>query len=216
MAKTRRLALKPAIPLINKKALYSINWNTKNLKGDYKTKIISKLDKIYDNLSQYIESTGLKGIVYYDEFEVEKIEDSIFFKNHDIKWDLPRIKGRCIADSVEVNGKLALQIVTLGNKIVEIYEKLEEDDLYSLSYYFHGFTVWLTEALADYHHDILHKESGITKPRERYSFGYPLCPDLTMQKDLFKLLQIDNSHEVALTPTFMMTPEQSTSAIVIL
>jgi len=216
MAKVRRLSLKPAIPLINKKALYSINWNTKNLQGDYKSKIIKKLDKIYDNISQYILNTGLKGLVYYNTFDVRKDGDCIVFTDHDLRWTLPRIKNRCIADSVEENKKIALQIVTLGNKITDIYDKLEEDDLFSLSYYFHGFTVWLTDALADHHHDILHQENNLTKARERYSFGYPLCPDLNMQKDLFNLLELDETSEVKLTESFMMMPEQSTSAIIIL
>ena len=47
----------------------------------------------------------------------------------------------------------------------------------------------------------------------RYSFGYPACPDLSDQKKLFKLLKPE-IYGIKLTDEFMMYPEASVSAIV--
>ena len=48
---------------------------------------------------------------------------------------------------------------------------------------------------------------------QRFSFGYPACPNLEDQEKLFKLLKPEQIG-VNLTEGFMMEPEASVSAIV--
>ena len=48
----------------------------------------------------------------------------------------------------------------------------------------------------------------------RYSFGYPACPNLEDQKQLFELLE-PKRIGVELTEEFQLDPEQSTSAIIV-
>jgi len=48
---------------------------------------------------------------------------------------------------------------------------------------------------------------------KRYSFGYPACPDLESQTELFRLLHPEDIG-VELTEGFMMEPEASVSALV--
>ena len=48
---------------------------------------------------------------------------------------------------------------------------------------------------------------------QRFSFGYPACPDLDDQKKLFKLLQPEDIG-IHLTDGCMMEPEASVTAIV--
>ena len=48
----------------------------------------------------------------------------------------------------------------------------------------------------------------------RYSFGYPACPRLEDQEQLFRLLNVTPSIGVELTEGFMMDPESSVSALV--
>ena len=48
---------------------------------------------------------------------------------------------------------------------------------------------------------------------KRYSFGYPACPELAAQTDLFRLLE-PQTIGVELTDGFMMDPEASVSALV--
>lgn len=47
----------------------------------------------------------------------------------------------------------------------------------------------------------------------RFSFGYPLCPDLSWQADLFRLLN-PRDIGVTLTDGFMMEPETSVSGLI--
>jgi 5-methyltetrahydrofolate--homocysteine methyltransferase len=48
----------------------------------------------------------------------------------------------------------------------------------------------------------------------RYSFGYPACPNLNDQVQLFELLE-PSRISVNLSEEFQLVPEQSTSAIVV-
>jgi len=48
----------------------------------------------------------------------------------------------------------------------------------------------------------------------RYSFGYPACPRLEDQEQLWRLLVPDKTIDVELTEGFMMEPEGSVSALV--
>src|SRR5207253_1043516 len=84
--------------------------------------------------------------------------------------------------------------------------------------------------LAEYHHKLMRAELGISgedsphtrdlfhqKYRgSRYSFGYPACPNLEDQTKLFALLHPEENVGVRLTTGFLLEPEQSTSAIVVL
>ena len=48
----------------------------------------------------------------------------------------------------------------------------------------------------------------------RYSFGYPACPRLEDQEQLFRLLDISRHVDVELTDGYMMDPESTVSALV--
>ena len=50
---------------------------------------------------------------------------------------------------------------------------------------------------------------------KRYSFGSPLCPDLSNLSKIFNLLKPDADVKVELTDNFMMEPEASVSAFVL-
>ena len=85
----------------------------------------------------------------------------------------------------------------------------------------------MTDALAEYWHEVMRGELGIGTERKlsstgyvtqayqgsRYGFGYPACPDLTAHKEVFRLLGPERIG-VSLTENMQMVPEQTTSAIV--
>ena len=48
----------------------------------------------------------------------------------------------------------------------------------------------------------------------RFSFGYPACPRLEDQEQLFRLLEVSNHLDVELTEGHMMDPESTVSALV--
>ncbi len=139
----------------------------------------------------------------------------------------------CISDfykSVE-SGKFdvaAFQIVTVGKEATEYAQKLYLDNRYQDYLYFHGLSVETAEALAEYWHKIIRMELGIAGDDaqeikklfsqsyrgSRYSFGYPACPNLEDNKQMFELLKPERIG-VTLTEEWQMVPEQTTNAIVV-
>src|SRR5437588_238132 len=124
---------------------------------------------------------------------------------------------------------LGLSLVTIGAKASVETQRLFEGGEYTKYLYLHGLSVETAEALAEYHHKKMREELGIAgddaphirdlfhqKYRgSRYSFGYPACPNLEDQTKLFALLHPEENVGVRLTSTFLLEPEQSTSAIVV-
>jgi len=147
------------------------------------------------------------------------------------RFDFPRQRrGRhlCLADYVRPDTDVvALQIVTMGRRIAQRTAELFEQNAYRDYLELHGLSVQLTEALAEYWHARVRAELGIADGDagdvaqilkqnyrgERFSFGYPACPDLSQQKPLCELLGAERIG-VRLSEEFQLDPEQSTSAIV--
>ena len=153
-------------------------------------------------------------------------------------FDFPRQqRGRflCLADYVRPESALAagsadvlgLTVVTMGSRVSAATKDLFEADKYRDYLELHGLSVQLAEALAEYWHSRVRSElgiaghdagdlAGVLKQRyqgERYSFGYPACPDLEQQAVLFKLLD-PGRIGVQLSEEFQLHPEQSTSALI--
>jgi 5-methyltetrahydrofolate--homocysteine methyltransferase len=152
-----------------------------------------------------------------------------------VRFKFPRQEGRrrlCISDffrSTE-SGEydvLGVQLVTVGDRATEIAEKLRAANEYQKYLYLHGFGVESAEALAEYWHKYMRTELGFASEDDpsikrlfqqkyrgsRYSFGYPACPNLEDRAMIVELLK-PQEIGVALTENFMLTPEQSTDAIV--
>jgi len=134
---------------------------------------------------------------------------------------LPQSSGR--ADVI------ALSVVTIGAKASVETQTLFERGEYTRYLYLHGLSVETAEALAEFLHrrirqqlSIAHEDSSRIgdlfhqKYRgSRYSFGYPACPHMEDQTKLFALLRPEENIGVRLTSTYLLEPEQSTSAIVV-
>jgi 5-methyltetrahydrofolate--homocysteine methyltransferase len=123
---------------------------------------------------------------------------------------------------------LALMIVTVGGEIGQEIQRLYERDAYRDYLVLHGFSVEMTEALAECIHDRVRRQLGIepagsgeghvavvrSYPGRRYSFGYAACPDLSQQETVVRLLAADQIG-VRLSEGHQMVPEQSVSAIIV-
>ncbi len=138
----------------------------------------------------------------------------------------------CLSDYVKPQESLdedfvAFHIVTMGNKISEYTNTLFEQNKYRNYLELHGLSVQLTEALAEMWHARIRQEMGISAGDsavlseilkqeymgERFSFGYPACPDLSLQEPLVTLMKPERIG-VVLSEEFQLHPEQSTSAII--
>jgi 5-methyltetrahydrofolate--homocysteine methyltransferase len=154
-----------------------------------------------------------------------------------LRFTFPRQKeGRrlCISDffAPKSSGKMdviGFSLVTMGAKASQETQRLFEGGEYTRYLYLHGLSVETAEALAEYHHKLMREElsiAGDDSPHirdlfhqkyrgSRYSFGYPACPNLEDQTKLFALLHPEENVGVRLTSSFLLEPEQSTSAIVV-
>jgi 5-methyltetrahydrofolate--homocysteine methyltransferase len=124
---------------------------------------------------------------------------------------------------------IGLSLVTVGDRASELTKKLFDAGDYTRYLYLHGLSVEAAEGLAELNHKKMREDLGIAgedSPRisdlfhqkyrgSRYSFGYPACPNLEDQVQLFALLEPEKNIGVKLTETYQLEPEQSTSAIVV-
>jgi 5-methyltetrahydrofolate--homocysteine methyltransferase len=123
---------------------------------------------------------------------------------------------------------VAFQVVTMGSRVSEVTAELYARNAYREYLELHGLSVQLTEALAECWHARIRAElgfgqedasdiEGILKLQHRgarYSWGYPACPDVEDQAKVQELLQWQRAG-IVLSEEFQLTPEQSTSAIVV-
>jgi len=123
---------------------------------------------------------------------------------------------------------LAMSVVSVGSKIAAYEKELFDAGKYHEYYLVHGLAVELAEAMAEMVHKRVRIELGILRGEKadikevkmtgyqgcRYSFGYPSCPDLEMNKTLFELLRPEE-YNVTLSETCQIVPEASTSAIIV-
>ena len=142
-------------------------------------------------------------------------------------------RRRCIADyflaaSQDKRDVVGLHVVTAGPECSERCQELFKSDQYSDYLHFYGLSVETAEALAEYWHRRVRRELGIsgqdglniealfrqTYQGERYSFGYPACPNLEDQRYIFDLLEPERIG-VSLSSEYQLVPEQSTSAIIV-
>jgi len=140
----------------------------------------------------------------------------------------PREDGLCLADYVLPAGDhVALFVVTAGAGVRETAERFKRGGEYLKSHAYAALALETAEAAAELLHQRLRADLGFPDPPEmttrerlaakyrgkRYSFGYPACPDLAGQRQLFAALEPADIG-VELTEGDMMDPEATVSALV--
>lgn len=141
--------------------------------------------------------------------------------------------GLCLADFVlpRTSGKkdyLAMFITTIGPGVRALADKWKDEGSFLKSHILQALGLEGAEAFAELLHKQIRKMWGIGEPDntpkeemfkahyqgKRYSFGYPACPRLEDQAQLFRLLEPEKHIGARLTEGYMMDPEGSVSAIV--
>jgi 5-methyltetrahydrofolate--homocysteine methyltransferase len=145
-------------------------------------------------------------------------------------WDFPRqarAGGLCLTDFVLPDDHVALFVTTAGDGVRERVEEWKKKGEYLKSHAFAALALETAEAAAELLHAKLRAAWGFPDPAalpledklaaryrgKRYSFGYPACPDLAFQRQLFHALRPEEIG-VHLTEGDMMDPEASVSALV--
>ncbi|MFC0272024.1 methionine synthase [Metabacillus herbersteinensis] len=151
-------------------------------------------------------------------------------------FEFPRqskLPFRCISDYVRPkqptkHDYVAMFTVTAGSQVRDLAMHYKERGDYLKSHAVQALALELAEGLAERTHQLVRDRWGFPDAPDftmdhrfsakyqgqRYSFGYPACPNLDDQEKLFRLLKPEDIG-IQLTEGFMMEPEASVSAIVV-
>ncbi len=216
---------------LDKKSLFNNAWGYKP-KDDKRDEYDMMIKKVVEpELKALRESITNENVVdakvIYGYFNVRRKRNSleVFSDNSEYTkcvFNFPKRKApphNTIADyfigdedSFDV---LPIQIVTLGDKCASYCKSLFDAGNFKDYYMTHGLLTELTEALAEYMHAKIRRELNIDTNRgRRYSFGYPLAPDIEYNDVIAKLLSADNIG-VSISEVYEMIPEYTTSAIIV-
>ena len=231
---------------LDTKALFSGQWQIKKGKNqsvdEYNNYLDSYAKPLLDRwLETIVEKKLISPKAVYGYFRCGRKDNSIFLfddksLNKISEFNFPRQKSGnnlCIADfycdlkkdkPIDI---FPMQAVTMGDIASKYSQKLFKEDRYSDYLIFHGLTVQLAEALAEYVHALIRIECGFRteepdKNREilaqkyrgaRYSFGYPACPKVSDSNIQLSLLDAKRIN-LTMDESEQLHPEQSTTAII--
>ena len=141
--------------------------------------------------------------------------------------------GLCLADYLlpQSSGQVdyvGMFVVSVGTGVRALAEKWIAEGQFLNSHILSALALESAEAFAELLHQQMRQMWGFgdptgTSPQDlfrtqyrgkRFSFGYPACPRLEDQEQLFRLLDVSANLDVELTEGFMMDPESSVSALV--
>jgi 5-methyltetrahydrofolate--homocysteine methyltransferase len=227
-------------PYVNQQALFRGRWGYRRNKMEtqaYEELITGTVQPMYDDLvTRSIKEGLIQPKIAYGYFKCFSQDNTVMVctdtETH--AFDFPRQSmppHQCISDyfrkEEEGGDVVGFFVVTIGDRIDEEISKLFDADAYHDYLVMHGFSVEVTDALAEHWHEVMRGELGFgAKPDDvtgyvtqqyqgsRYGFGYPACPDLDIHKVLFALLEPEKIG-VTLTEGMQMVPEQTTSAIIV-
>ncbi|HLU22110.1 MAG TPA: methionine synthase [Bacillaceae bacterium] len=197
--------------------------------------------ELHDLVTGFLAEDILKPAGMYQFFPAQSDgDDVIIYDPTDLKTEIERFTFPrqakapflCLADYLRsVNSGemdyVAFMQVTAGHGVREAAEKLKAAGKFLESHALQATALELAEAFAERLHQEIRDQWGFPDSTDftmrdrfaakyqgqRFSFGYPACPNLEDQAKLFQLLKPEDIG-VQLTEEFMMEPEASVSAIV--
>lgn len=240
----RGISLQEIYPYLNEVALFRGQWGFRKgsrSDADFEALLEQKARPALRRLEEQAIAEGIcLPAVVYGYFPVRADGDDLIVYHEDrrterLRFRFPRQENKqrlCLADYFRPieSGQMdvaAFHIVTVGAGASVHNQTLFQANRYQDYLYWHGFSVELAEALAEYWHRRIRLEWGIAggdgpTPKDlfagryqgaRFSFGYPACPNLEDQAKLMDLLRPEEIG-VSLSEEFQLAPEQSTSAII--
>ncbi len=245
---TQHIQLNDLIKFLDKKALFVGQWQMKKSKSmtnkEYDDYLANKAEPVLQTWLDKIKSDSLlEPSAIYGYFPCASEGNSLHIFNDDAvnilgTFDFPRQRAGnryCIADfyrSIDSNRAtdfIPMQAVTMGSKASDYAQQLFKQNNYADYLYFHGLSVQLSEALAEYCHALIRSETGFRDSQGfslrdvlaqryrgcRYSFGYPACPNVADNKHQLNWLDAERIG-LRMDESQQLFPEQSTTAIVAL
>ena len=238
------ISLRDVYPFLNEVALFRGQWGYRKggqSDAEFQALVEAQARPALRRLQEEaIAGSILEPAVVYGYFPVQSDGDDLIVYAEDqrserFRFRFPRQAGKqrlCLADYFRPreSGEMdvaAFHIVTVGARASEHTQTLFAANAYQDYLYWHGFSVEMAEALAEFWHRRIREELGIAAadgktPRDlfaaryhgaRFSFGYPACPNLEDQTKLCDLLRAAEIG-ITLSEEYQLVPEQSTSALI--
>ena len=205
--------------LLNKKSLFKMSWGLRGKKG-----ALSEVDpeQLLEQWKARISGENLfEPEAVYGYFRCHSKGETLTVDgpSGEVEFVFPRStqpQHLCLADYFgDDDDVVAFQSVTVGNRVSEVIDLWNRQDMYTDAYYLHGLAVETAEALADWINQKIISELGLQQGGGlRYSWGYPSCPDVSQHNLVWSLLHPEESG-MTLTESGQIVPEQSTAAIVV-
>ncbi len=195
-------------------------------------KILSVLDEVKEEAKNWLRARGVYRF-YYARSEGNRLYVRSK-EGREISWEFRRqnlVDGLCLSDlanpGTTPQDYLSIFVTTADGPIREKADEWKAKGEFLKSHTLLSLALETAEAAAEYLHSILRAQWGFSDSPDmtmmdrfqakyrgrRYSFGYPACPELEYQRELFDLIQ-PKDIGVELTEGFMMSPESSVSALV--
>jgi 5-methyltetrahydrofolate--homocysteine methyltransferase len=228
-----RLPLADLFEHFDLNTLYRLHWGAKNAKGpEYDRLVREEYEPRLRRMKTESQTGGwLKPSAVYGYFPVASEDDDIVvYDPRDPQAEIARFAtprqterdALCLADyfAPADSGSrdvAALQVVTVGDALLERSERMMREGDYTEGYYLHGFGVRLAEAGAEYVNRHIVAELALEKGRGlRYSWGYPAIPDHLQHHTVARLMpEMASALGVAVTEAGALDPELTTAAIVV-
>ncbi|MGM7683119.1 methionine synthase [Cytobacillus sp. Hm23] len=200
------------------------------------------LKEVVDNLLLEAKTANLlRTAAVYQFFPAQSKDDDVIIYDPIDKttilerFTFPRQRKKpylCLADYIRSvdSGEMdyvGFFVVSAGFDVRDKANLLKEKGEFLQSHAIQALALELAEGFAERIHQMMRDQWGFPDPADftmqqrfaakyqgqRFSFGYPACPNLDDQEKLFRLLKPDDIG-ISLTDGFMMEPEASVSAIV--
>lgn len=230
----QKMELQAVFEHLNMNELYRLSWGAKNTHGDEWVKLKAEFDvRLIKMKAEAAKEKWLQPKAVYGVFPCQSDgNDLIIYDPEKAPTELVELERLnfprqlmdpylCLADYFTPVGSptidsVAFQVVTVGKEATERFDALQAEGNYTEGYFTHGLAVQTAEATADYLHNHILAELGVTGGQgKRYSWGYPAIPDLEDHQKIFRLLPAEKELGMALSPAYQLIPEQSTAAIIV-
>ncbi|TQR10987.1 methionine synthase [Psychrobacillus soli] len=197
--------------------------------------------ELHELVTEFLGAGILKPSGLYQFFPAQSDgDDVVIYDPNDAKTEIERFTFPrqseepflCLADYLKSvqSGEMdyvAFMLVTAGHGVRAAANKLKEQGKFLESHALQATALELAEGFAERIHQEIRDQWGFPDATDftmrerfaakyqgqRFSFGYPACPNLEDQAKLFGLIKPEDIG-VDLTEEFMMEPEASVSAIV--
>lgn len=228
-------------PYVNMRTLIGHHLGLRGFTDSMLQKRDPRAVELHEMTTGFLESGKLGASGLYQFFPAQADgDDVIIYDPQDRKTEIERFTFPrqqqdpflCLADYLKTVGSgemdhVAFMQVTAGHGVRAEAERLKAEGKFLESHAFQATALELAEGFAERVHQEIRDQWGFPDPTDftmkdrfaakyqgqRFSFGYPACPNLEDQTKLFGLLKPEEIG-VHLTEEFMMEPEASVSAIV--